>query len=161
MAKRKRLRAPNDGGSMDQLPSGRWRLRVRLDGRQATYGLFESEEEAFQAQARWRLVHLLPDDDPQFPEEDATNVAVAGTRCSEWFELWQKAKLERRLVVRVGRGRGGAQSTAARDRAQWASWWASARSPRACRPNLHFAPSSAARATPSTRPWSPTRAGTG
>ena len=123
MAKRRRLRAPNDGGSIDQLPSGRWRLRVRLDGRQVTYGLFESEEEAFQAQARWRLVHLLPDDDPQLSQDDATNVAVAvaAVRCSEWFELWQKAKSERRSVVRVGRGRGGAQSTAARDRAQWAT----------------------------------------
>lgn len=125
MAKRKRLRAPNDGGSIDQLPSGRWRLRVRLEGRQVTYGLFESEEEAFQAQARWRLVHLLPADDPQLSPEDVTNVAVAGVRCSEWFERWQKAKSERRSVVRVGRGRGGAESTAARDRAQWASWWAS------------------------------------
>lgn len=75
MPKRKRRRAPNDGGSIDQLPSGRWRLRVRLDGRQATYGLFESEEDAFQAQARWRLVHLLPADDPQLSPEDATNVA--------------------------------------------------------------------------------------
>jgi integrase len=121
---RKRRRAPNDGGSIDQLPSGLWRLRVRLEGRQVAHGLFGSEQEAFQAQARWRLVHLLPDDDPQLPEEDATNVAVAGTRCSEWFELWQKAKSERRSVVRVGRGRGGAESTAARDRAQWASWWA-------------------------------------
>ncbi len=47
MPRRRRLRAPNDGGSIDQLPSGRWRLRVRLDGRQVTYGVFESEEGAF------------------------------------------------------------------------------------------------------------------
>ena len=76
-------------------------------GRQVTYGVFESEEETFQAQARWRLVHLLPDDEPQLARDDATNVVVAGTRCSEWFERWQKAKSERRSVVRVGRGRGG------------------------------------------------------
>ena len=101
MPKRKRRRAPNDGGSIDQLPSGRWRLRVRLDGRQATYGLFESEEDAFQAQARWRLVHLLPADDPRLPPEDATNGDVGGVRCSEWFERWQKAKSERRSVVGV------------------------------------------------------------
>ncbi len=37
IAKRKRRRAPNDGGSIDQRPSGRWRLRVRLNDRQAVY----------------------------------------------------------------------------------------------------------------------------
>ena len=125
MAKRRRLRGPNEGGTIDQLPSRRWRLRVRLDGRQATYGSYDSEEAAFQAQARWRLSHLLPADDPQLElsGHDQTNIAVDGVRCNEWFERWQKTKLERRSVVRVGRGRGGAESTSARDRAQWASWW--------------------------------------
>ncbi len=99
---------------------------MRLDGRQATYGSYDSEEAAFHPQARWRLTLLLPADDPQLElsGHDETNIAVDGVRCNEWFELWQKTKLERRSVVRVGRGRGGAESTSARDRAQWASWWA-------------------------------------
>ena len=59
MAKRKRRRAPNDGGTIDQRASGRWRLRVRIDGRQFTYGTFETEDEAVRAQARWRFTHLL------------------------------------------------------------------------------------------------------
>jgi hypothetical protein len=54
------------------------------------------------------------------------NVTVGGVRCNEWFDRWQKAKIERRSRVRIGRGRGGAASTAARDRAQWNSWWAPA-----------------------------------
>ena len=49
MANRRGRRAPNDGGSIDQRPSGRWRLRVRLEGRQTTYGLYE--DEAWRAQA--------------------------------------------------------------------------------------------------------------
>ena len=126
MPRRKRRRAPNEGGTIDQLPSGRWRLRVRLDGRQVSYGVYETEEAAFQAQARWRLTHLLSADDPQLElsEHDQTNILVDGVRCNDWFERWQKAKFERRSVVRVGRGRGGAESTSARDKAQWASWWA-------------------------------------
>ncbi len=125
MARRNRRRAANDGGSIDQLPSGRWRLRVRLLEGQRTYGTYETEEEAFRAQARWRLTHLLPADDPELNLEVPSSVAVGGVRCDEWFERWQAAKAERRSVVRIGRGRGGAESTAARDRAQWASWWSS------------------------------------
>lgn len=45
MANRRGRRAPNDGGSIDQRPSGRWRLRVRVDDRQVSHGLFETEEE--------------------------------------------------------------------------------------------------------------------
>jgi hypothetical protein len=125
MARRKRRRSPNEGGTIDQLPSQRWRLRVRFDGRQVTYRVFESEEDAFRAQARWRLTHLLPADDPQFvlSPQDQANIAVEGIRCDEWFGRWQKAKLERGSMVRVGRGRGGAASTSARDNAQWTSWW--------------------------------------
>lgn len=123
MANRRRRRAPNDGGSIDQRPSGRWRLRVRLEGRQATYGLYETEEEAWRAQARWRLTHLLAADDPDLGQQVPASVAVGGVRCDEWFERWQKAKAERRSMVRLGAGRGGAPSTAARDRAQWRRWW--------------------------------------
>jgi hypothetical protein len=50
-------------------------------------------------------------------------MAVAGVRCDDWFGRWQDAKLERRAVARVGNGRAGAASTAARDRAQWLMWW--------------------------------------
>ena len=52
MAQWRRRRAPNDGGSIDQRVSGRWRLRVRIDDRQVTYGTYETEEEAVRAQAR-------------------------------------------------------------------------------------------------------------
>lgn len=51
MAKGKRRRAPNDGGSIDRRSSGRWRLRVRIDDRQVAYGTFETEDEAVRAQA--------------------------------------------------------------------------------------------------------------
>ncbi|HET9060010.1 MAG TPA: tyrosine-type recombinase/integrase [Acidimicrobiales bacterium] len=127
MARRRRLRAPNDGGSIDQLPSGRWRLRVRPeDGKQVTYGIFDTEEEAFQGQARWRLTRLLPRDDPALAPELPVSVAVGGVRCDEWFERWQADKSARQSVVRLGRSRGGAASTAARDCAQWAKWWSPA-----------------------------------
>ena len=123
MAKRRRRRAPNDGGSVDQRPSGRWRLRVHVEGRQTTYGQYETEEDAFRAQARWRLTHLLPADDPELAEQVPASVAVGGVRCDEWFERWQQAKGDQRSMVRLGAGRGGAPSTAARDRAQWRCWW--------------------------------------
>jgi len=123
MAKRKRRRAPNDGGSIDQRPSGRWRLRVRIDDQQVAYGTYETEDEAVRAQARWRVTHLLPDDDPELITEVPTSVMVGGVRCDEWFERWQHAKAARRSMVRVGAGRGGSESTCARDRAQWHPWW--------------------------------------
>lgn len=123
MARRKRVRAPNDGGTIDQRASGRWRLRVRVDGGQVTYGTYETEEEAFQAQARWRLTHLLPVNDPELAPEVTTGVMAGGVPCDEWFERWQADKAARQSVVRIGRSRGGAASTAARDRAQWRKWW--------------------------------------
>ena len=45
-------------------------------------------------------------------------------RCNEWFGRWQEAKKARRSRVRVNNKRGGAESTAARDRACWSKWWA-------------------------------------
>jgi integrase len=126
VARKKRQRGLNDGGAIDQRPSGRWRLRVSLDGRQVTYGTYETEDEAASAQARWRLTHLLPADDPQQAVEKPASVAVGGVRCDEWFERWQTAKEARQSRVRVGRQRGGAASTAARDRAQWKTWWSPA-----------------------------------
>lgn len=126
MAKRKRRRGLNDAGSIDQRPSGRWRLRVRVDGCQVLYGTYDTEDEAFGAQARWRLTHLLPADDPALAVEAPASVAVGGIRLDEWFERWQEAKARRCSVVRVGSGRGGASSTAARDRAQWRRWWSPA-----------------------------------
>ncbi|MHB1504585.1 MAG: tyrosine-type recombinase/integrase [Acidimicrobiales bacterium] len=126
MARQKRRRAPNDGGSIDQRQSGRWRLRVRVDDRQVTYGLYETEDEAIEAQARWRVTRLLPADDPALIPEMPASVAVGGVRCDEWFERWQTAKSERRSVVRVGTSRGGSASTSARDWAQWRPWWSPA-----------------------------------
>ena len=55
--------------------------------------------------------------------EKPASVAVGGVRCDEWFARWQEAKEARRSRVRVGKKRGGAASTAARDRAQWSRWW--------------------------------------
>ena len=78
------------------------------------------------AQARWRLTHLLPADDPQQAVELPASVAVGGVRCDEWFERWQEAKRARRSIVRVNNRRGGAESTAARDRAYWWKWWSPA-----------------------------------
>ena len=82
-----------------------------------TYGTYGTEDEAATAQARWRLTGLLSADDPQV--ELPAAVAVGGVRCDEWFERWQEAKRARSSIVRAGRRRGGAESTAARDRAQW------------------------------------------
>jgi integrase len=123
MSRRKRRRGPNDGGTIDQRPGGRWRVRVRVDGRQVAYGTYETEGEAFTAQARWWLTGLLPADDPELVLEQPTSVAVGGVRCDEWFERWQQMKSGRRSLVRVGKKRGGAPSTTARDWAQWNCWW--------------------------------------
>jgi hypothetical protein len=105
------------------LPGGQWRLRVSLGGRQVDYGFYSTEELAGDAQARWRLTHLLPHDDPQCAVEFPASVAVGGVRCDEWFARWQDAKRARRSRVRVNTKRGGADSTAARDRAYWSKWW--------------------------------------
>jgi integrase len=70
------------------------------------------------------LTHLLPVDDPAQVVERPTGVAVGGVRCDEWFDRWQEAKAARQSkVLRVGKKRNGAKSTAARDRAQWNPWW--------------------------------------
>lgn len=124
--KRGRLKARKGGGGIDQLPSGRWRLRVQLPDRQVTYGVYDTEDEAVAAQDRWRLTHLLPADDPiiEVPHDAVVNVAVGGVRCSEWFDRCLVAKRARRSVVRVDGGRGGAASAEAKDRAQWRLWWA-------------------------------------
>jgi integrase len=126
MAKRKRTRGVRGTGTIAQLPGGQWRLRVTLDGRQVDYGFYATEELAGDAQARWRLTHLLPGDDPQQVVELPASVAVGGIRCDEWFARWQNAKKARQSRVRVNSKRGGAESTAARDRAYWSKWWAPA-----------------------------------
>jgi integrase len=114
-------------GAIDQLPGGRWRLRVPLDtGGRATYGTYVTEELAVVAQSRWNLTHLLPEDDPEQAVELPASVAVGGVRCDEWFVRWQEAKKARRSRVWVNKKRGGAESTAARDRACWSKWWAPA-----------------------------------
>ena len=123
---RRRQRGIRGAGTISQLPSGRWRLRVPLDGRQATYGTYATEELAGVAQARWRLTHLLPVDDPEQAEPLPASVAVGGVRCDEWFVRWQDAKKARQSRVRVSNKRGGAGTTAARDRACWSKWWAPA-----------------------------------
>jgi hypothetical protein len=111
-------------GTITQLPSGRWRLRVTFEGRQVTYGTYSTEDEAADGQARWRLTHLLPKDDPEQAVELPASVGVGRVRCSKWFERWQEAKKARRSLVRMNKKRGGAESTAARDRAYWSKRWA-------------------------------------
>ena len=98
MAKRRRSRGIRGAGTITQLPSGRWRLRVTLGERQVTYGTYLTEDEAANAQARWRLTHLLPADDPEQAVELPPSVAVGGVRCDEWFLRWQEAKKARRSV---------------------------------------------------------------
>ncbi len=93
-------------------------------GGRATYGTYVTEELAAVAQSRWNLTHLLPADDPEQAVELPASVAVGGVRCDEWFLRWQEAKKARRSRVRVNKKRGGAESTAARDRAYWSKWWA-------------------------------------
>ena len=122
--KRRRSRGIRGAGTIAQEPSGRWRLRVTHFGRQVDYGTFLTEDLACDAQARWRLTHLLPADDPEQVVLVPASVAVGGVRCEEWFARWQEAKVARRSRVRVNKKRGGAESTAARDRAYWSKWWA-------------------------------------
>ena len=62
-AKRQRSRCIQGAGTIAQLPSGRWRLRVTFEGRQVTYGTYLTEDSAADAQALWRLTGLLPRDD--------------------------------------------------------------------------------------------------
>ena len=121
---RRRKRGVRGVGTIDRLPSGRWRLRVPLDGGgRATYGTYVTEEQAGAAQARWRLTHLLAEDDPEQVVELPASVAVGGVRCDEWFARWQEAKKARQSRLRVTNRRGGAATTAARDRACWSRWW--------------------------------------
>ena len=124
MTRRRRTRGMRGAGTIAKRPDGRWRLRVSIDGRQVTYGTYSTEDQAADAQARWRLTHLLPADDPEQAVELPPSVAVGGVRCDEWFVRWQEAKKARRSRVRVNNKRGGAESTAARDRAYWSKWWA-------------------------------------
>jgi len=126
MAKRRRTRGIRGAGTIIQLPGGQWRLRVSMGGCQVDYGFYATEELAGDAQARWRLTHLPPEDDPQQVVELPASVAVAGIRCDEWFARWQDAKKARRSRVRVDNKRGGADSAAARDRAYWSKWWSPA-----------------------------------
>jgi hypothetical protein len=90
--------------------------------------LYETEREAIGAQAQWVRTHLLPLDDPEVQNESplpATARPDAPSRCEELFTAWQEAKKARRSIVKTGR-RGGAETTAARDRAQWRPWWSPA-----------------------------------
>jgi hypothetical protein len=96
---------------------------VPIDGRQVTYGTYETEGEAADAQARRRLTHRLPSHEVERLEDSQISAAITGMRCDEWFGRWQEAKKARRSRVRVNNKRGGAESTAARDRACWSKWW--------------------------------------
>ena len=113
MAKRRRSRGIQGAGMITQLPSGRWRLRVSMKGRQATYGTYLTEDLAADARARWRLTHLLPADDPEQAVALPASVAVGRVRCDKGFVRWQEAKKARRSRVRVNNKRGGAESTVA------------------------------------------------
>src|ERR1700728_319886 len=122
MAAKRRTRGLRGAGTITQTSSRRWRLRVPIDGRQVTYGTYETEGEAADAQARWRLTHRLPAYEVEPAAEGPTRGAIGGMHCDEWFGRWQEAKRARRSRVRVNNKRGGAESTAARDRACWSEW---------------------------------------
>jgi hypothetical protein len=61
---------------------------VTFEGRQVTYRTYLTEDLAADAQARWRLTHLLPADDPEQVVELPASVAVGRVRCDEWFIRW-------------------------------------------------------------------------
>ena len=124
MAPKRRTRGLRGAGSITKISSRRWRLRVPVDGRQVTYGTYETESEAADAQALWRLSHRLPIADVDHGVHRTVSVLESGVHCNEWFGRWQEAKKARRSRVRVNNKRGGAESTAARDRACWSKWWA-------------------------------------
>ena len=89
MANKRRSRGIHGAGTITQLPSGRWRLRVSVEGRQATYWTYLTEDLAADAHAGWRLTRLLPADDPGQAVELPPSVAVGGV-CDEWFARWQE-----------------------------------------------------------------------
>jgi hypothetical protein len=66
MMARKRIRGIRGAGSITELPGGQWRFRVTIGGRQVDYWYYRTEELAGVAQARWRLAHLLPAEDPEY-----------------------------------------------------------------------------------------------
>jgi hypothetical protein len=65
---------------------------VTFEGRQINYGTYLTEDLAGDAQAGWRLTHLLPADDPEQIVDLPASVAVGGVRCDEWFARLQVAK---------------------------------------------------------------------
>jgi hypothetical protein len=93
MAAKRRQRG---AGTITQTSSRRWRLRVPVDGRQVTYGTYETEGDAADAQAQWRLTHRLPAYQVQPVADDLTRAAIGEMRCDEWFGRWQEAKKARR-----------------------------------------------------------------
>jgi integrase len=104
--------------------SGRWRVRVPYEGGYANYGVYDTEAEARRAQGRWANTHLLPGDDPAATEPLAvTAQAPVPKRCDELFEEWQEAKAARSRLVRTRNQRGGAETTAQRDRDCWRAQW--------------------------------------
>ena len=113
MAAKRRTRGLRGAGTITKTSSRRWRLRVPIDGRQVTYGTYETESEAADAQARWRLTHRLPIDEVEHGADGPVSVGDGGMHCNEWFGRWQEAKKARRSRVRVNNKRGGAESTAA------------------------------------------------
>ena len=49
MPAKRRIRGLRGAGTITQTSSRRWRLRVPIDGRQVTYGTYETEGEAADA----------------------------------------------------------------------------------------------------------------
>ena len=94
-----------------------------VEGRQATYGTYLTEDLAADAQARWRLTHLLPADDPEQAVELPASVAVGGV-CDEWFVRWQEPRRLGGLACGSTTSAGEGSQPRARDRAYWSKWWA-------------------------------------
>ena len=126
--KTQRSRAFGGPAQSTQLPGGQWRLRVSwTTGARSTTRFYPTEDTGLGSPGQ-----VASDPPPagwiisQQAVERPASVAVGGVRCDEWFERWQEAKSARRSLVRVNKKRGGAESTAARDRAYWSKWWAPA-----------------------------------
>jgi hypothetical protein len=120
MAKRKRTRGVRGAGTITQLPGGQWRLRVTLGGRQVDYGFYPTEELAGDAQARWRLTHLLPEDDPQ-----QVVGRPASDRCCYREILWIRGSAATRpdlQLADVGGHSRGEKRTASHGR-QYRGYW--------------------------------------
>lgn len=110
-------------GTINRLPSGRWRLRVVLaDGRRVTYGVYDTEADAVKQSLKWLEDGLQPHQRPTpvVTDRGDNGIPTSPETLTGWFGRWQEDKAGRSSIS--GGGRGGAKTTMARDRAVWRRW---------------------------------------